>query len=155
MLVTGEAANAAANQCRTFCIEAACPVKTISKVSPTWAASMAVRPASPSFRRARARVSATATSWQSATPAKPIARRRRPNQNSASPAAEVGLAPGTAAPLCRWLGAAARDGNGGWLVFWICWNTAWSLIISGIMVATIVSHPDSEFIEVQAARRSM
>jgi hypothetical protein len=40
-------------------------------------------------------------------------------------------------------------------VFWICWNTAWSLIISGIMVATIVSHPDSEFVEVQAARRPM
>ena len=40
-------------------------------------------------------------------------------------------------------------------MFWICWITAWSLIISGIMVATIVSHPDAEFVEVQAARRSM
>ncbi|WP_271501787.1 hypothetical protein [Bradyrhizobium sp. CCBAU 11357] len=40
-------------------------------------------------------------------------------------------------------------------MFWICWNTAWSLIISGIWVATIVSHPDAEFVEVQAARRSM
>ncbi len=49
----------------------------------------------------------------------------------------------------------ARDGNGGWLVFWIYWDTAWSLIISGIMVATIVSHPDAEFAEVRAARRSM
>ena len=49
----------------------------------------------------------------------------------------------------------ARDGNGGWPVFWIYWNTAWSLIISGIMVATIVSHPDAEFAEVRAARRSM
>jgi hypothetical protein len=39
-------------------------------------------------------------------------------------------------------------------VFWIYWNTAWSLIISGIMVATIVSHPDSDFVEVQAAKRS-
>ncbi len=38
-------------------------------------------------------------------------------------------------------------------MFWIYWNTAWSLIISGIMVATIVSHPDSEFVEVQADRR--
>lgn len=49
--------------------------------------------------------------------------------------------------------AGVTDGNGGWLVFWIYWNTAWSLIISGIMVATIVSHPDSEFVEVQADRR--
>ena len=40
-------------------------------------------------------------------------------------------------------------------MFWIYWNTAWSLIISGIMFATIVSHPDSEFVEVQAARRSV
>jgi hypothetical protein len=32
-------------------IEPACPVKTILKVSPTWAASMAVRPASPSRPR--------------------------------------------------------------------------------------------------------
>src|SRR3954467_8452159 len=67
-------------------IEPACPVKTISKVSPTWAASMAVRPASPSCRRARIRASATRTSWQSATPAKPIPTPRRPNQNSTSPA---------------------------------------------------------------------
>src|SRR4051812_18391235 len=67
-------------------IEPAWPVKTISKVSPTWAASMAVRPASPSCRRARVRASATRTSWQSATPAKPIPTPRRPNQNSTSPA---------------------------------------------------------------------
>ncbi|WP_283818280.1 hypothetical protein [Bradyrhizobium guangxiense] len=40
-------------------------------------------------------------------------------------------------------------------MFWIYWNTAWSLIISGIMVATIVSHPDADFVEVQSARRSM
>ena len=64
-------------------IEPACRVRTISKVSPTWVASMAVRPASPSFRRVRRRASAMVTSWQSATPAKPIARRLRPNQNSA------------------------------------------------------------------------
>lgn len=63
-------------------IEPACPVKTISKASPTWVASMAVRPASPSRRRARTRASAMRTSWQSATPAKPIERRRRPNQDS-------------------------------------------------------------------------
>lgn len=40
-------------------------------------------------------------------------------------------------------------------MFWIYWDTAWSLIISGIMVATIVSHPDAEFAEVRAARRVM
>ncbi|WP_283847690.1 hypothetical protein [Bradyrhizobium sp. NAS80.1] len=40
-------------------------------------------------------------------------------------------------------------------MFWIYWDTAWSLIISGIMVATIVSHPDAEFVEVSDARRLM
>ncbi len=40
-------------------------------------------------------------------------------------------------------------------MFWICWNTAWSLIISGIMFATIVTHPDAEFVEVHAAKRRM
>jgi hypothetical protein len=38
-------------------------------------------------------------------------------------------------------------------VFWIYWNTAWSLIISGIMVATIVAHPDAEFVESHAAKQ--
>jgi hypothetical protein len=38
-------------------------------------------------------------------------------------------------------------------VFWIYWDTAWSIIISGIMFATIVSHPDAEFAEVRAVRR--
>ena len=114
-------------------IEPACPAKTISKVSPTWVASMAARPACPSHRRVHVTASAMRTSWQSATSVKPIRRRRRPNQNSAQ----------------------GRAANGGWYVFWIYWNTAWSLIISGIMVATIVSHPDAEFVEVQAARRSM
>jgi hypothetical protein len=65
------------------------------------------------------------------------------------------LASGTAGSLCRYPVPQARDENGGWLVFWIYWDTAWSLIISGIWVATIVSHPDSEFVEVQAARRPM
>jgi len=32
-------------------------------------------------------------------------------------------------------------------VFWIYWDTAWSLLISGIMFATIVAHPDAEFAE--------
>jgi len=40
-------------------------------------------------------------------------------------------------------------------MFWIYWNTAWSLIVSGIWVATIVSHPDSEIAEVRAVRRLM
>lgn len=44
--------------------------------------------------------------------------------------------------------------NGGWKVFWIYWDTAWSLIISGIMFTTIVTHPDAEFVEIQAARRA-
>jgi hypothetical protein len=39
-------------------------------------------------------------------------------------------------------------------VFWIYWDTAWSVIISGIMFATIVAHPDAEFAEVRAAPRS-
>lgn len=44
--------------------------------------------------------------------------------------------------------------NGGWQVFWIYWDTAWSLIISGIMFTTIVTHPDAELVEIQAARRA-
>ena len=39
-------------------------------------------------------------------------------------------------------------------MFWIYWNTAWSLIISGIMVATIVAHPDAEFVEIHTATAS-
>ncbi|EJN12345.1 hypothetical protein PMI42_04317 [Bradyrhizobium sp. YR681] len=64
----------------------ACPVKTTSKASPTWAASMAARPASPSRRHARVKARGMKTSWQSATPVKPNAALRRPNENSASPA---------------------------------------------------------------------
>ena len=37
-------------------------------------------------------------------------------------------------------------------MFWIYWNTAWSLIISGIWVATIISHPDAEI--ARSARRT-
>lgn len=63
---------------------------------------------------------------------------------------------GTAASLCRYPGpAGVTDQNGGWLVFWIYWNTAWSLIISGIMVATIVSHPDAELVEITAAKQKL
>lgn len=39
-------------------------------------------------------------------------------------------------------------------MFWIYWNTAWSLIISGIMFTTIVTHPDAEFAEVRAAKQA-
>ena len=37
-------------------------------------------------------------------------------------------------------------------MFWVCWDTAWSIILSGIMVATIVAHPDAEFVEVAQQR---
>ena len=60
------------------------------------------------------------------------------------------------APLLRsrgWRTPRRRPAKGGWNVFWIYWDTAWSLIISGIMFATIVTHPDAEFVEIQAARR--
>ncbi|WP_256466467.1 MULTISPECIES: hypothetical protein [unclassified Bradyrhizobium] len=40
-------------------------------------------------------------------------------------------------------------------MFWIYWDTAWSLIISGIMFATIVAHPDAEIAEVHAAKGLM
>lgn len=43
--------------------------------------------------------------------------------------------------------------NGGWKVFWIYWDVAWSLIISGITFITIVSQPDAELVEIQAASR--
>jgi hypothetical protein len=29
-------------------------------------------------------------------------------------------------------------------MFWFYWDTAWSVIISGIMFATIVAHPDAQ-----------
>jgi hypothetical protein len=31
-------------------------------------------------------------------------------------------------------------------MFWFYWDTAWSVIISGIMFATIVAHPDAEVV---------
>jgi hypothetical protein len=61
---------------------------------------------------------------------------------------------GTAAFFRRYHGLTAGRQNGGWHVFWIYWDTAWSLIISGIMFTTIVTHPDAEFVEIQAARRA-
>lgn len=63
--------------------------------------------------------------------------------------------PPAVTPVSR--GGGRRNGgwqNGGWKVFWIYWDTAWSLIISGIMFTTIVAHPDAEFVETQATRRA-
>jgi hypothetical protein len=37
-------------------------------------------------------------------------------------------------------------------MFWVYWDTAWSIILSGIMVATILAHPDAEFAEVTQQR---
>ena len=33
-------------------------------------------------------------------------------------------------------------------MFWFYWDTAWSVIISGIMFVTIVAHPDAEVREI-------
>lgn len=61
---------------------------------------------------------------------------------------------GTAARSRRYSGpAGGGHQNGGWHVFWIYWDTAWSLIISGIMFTTIVTHPDAEFAEIRAGRQ--
>ena len=37
-------------------------------------------------------------------------------------------------------------------MFWIYWDTAWPVIISGIMFATIVAHPGAGFVDVKTAR---
>jgi hypothetical protein len=29
-------------------------------------------------------------------------------------------------------------------MFWLYWDSAWSVVISGIMFATIIAHPDAE-----------
>lgn len=39
-------------------------------------------------------------------------------------------------------------------MFWIYWDTTWSVILGGIMLATIVAHPDAEFIELQTQSRT-
>ena len=36
-------------------------------------------------------------------------------------------------------------------MFWVYWDTAWSIVCGGILFATIVSHPDAEFMEVRVA----
>ena len=101
------------------------------------------------------------TSWQSATPAKPIA-------SIAADQTKIALRLGSheAVPaidarerhlrLAVSLIPRAEDvETEAGTMFWIYWDTAWSLIISGIMFATIVTHPDAEFVEVHAAKRRM
>jgi hypothetical protein len=39
-------------------------------------------------------------------------------------------------------------------MFWIYWDTAWSIIFGGIVFAIVVSHPDAEFMEIQAQSRA-
>jgi hypothetical protein len=38
-------------------------------------------------------------------------------------------------------------------MFWIYWDTAWSIILGGIMFTTIVTHPDAELVEVRSQSR--
>ena len=44
----------------------------------------------------------------------------------------------------RPLAEVAGRSQGRPFMFWFYWDTAWSVIISGIMFATIVAHPDAE-----------
>jgi hypothetical protein len=39
-------------------------------------------------------------------------------------------------------------------MFWLYWDTAWSIIPGGIMFTTIVTDPDSEFVEIQLQSRA-
>ena len=39
-------------------------------------------------------------------------------------------------------------------MFWVYWDTAWSIIVGGIWFTTIVTHPDAEFIEITAQSRA-
>ena len=39
-------------------------------------------------------------------------------------------------------------------MFWVYWDTAWSIVFGGIMFATIVAHPDAEFVELQWQSRA-
>lgn len=38
-------------------------------------------------------------------------------------------------------------------MFWVYWDTAWSIVVGGIMFTTIVTHPDAEFVEVRQQSR--
>jgi hypothetical protein len=37
-------------------------------------------------------------------------------------------------------------------MFWLYWNTTWSVILSGIMFATIFAHPDAVVRETRQSR---
>ena len=39
-------------------------------------------------------------------------------------------------------------------MYWLYWDTAWSIVFGGIMFATIVTHPDAEFVEIQLQSRA-
>jgi hypothetical protein len=39
-------------------------------------------------------------------------------------------------------------------MFWVYWDTAWSIVFGGIMFTTIVTHPDAEFVEVRLQSRA-
>jgi hypothetical protein len=39
-------------------------------------------------------------------------------------------------------------------MFWVYWDTVWSIICGGIMFTTIVTHPDAEFVEVLQQSRA-
>jgi hypothetical protein len=39
-------------------------------------------------------------------------------------------------------------------MFWFYWDTAWSIVFGGIWFATIVAHPDAEFMEIQLQSRA-
>ncbi len=39
-------------------------------------------------------------------------------------------------------------------MFWIYWDTAWSIVLGGIMFTTIVAHPDADFIEIRLQSRA-
>ena len=39
-------------------------------------------------------------------------------------------------------------------MFWVYWDTAWSIVCGGIMFATIVTHPDAEFVEIRLQSRA-
>jgi hypothetical protein len=39
-------------------------------------------------------------------------------------------------------------------MFWIYWDTAWSIVFGGIMFTTIVTHPDAEFVEIRLQSRA-
>jgi hypothetical protein len=43
--------------------------------------------------------------------------------------------------------------GGALAMFWVYWDTAWSIVFGGIMFTTIVTHPDAEFIEVRQQSR--